>query len=45
MVTITVEALLRSDDWLAKRDSALGSVFVFDGSKTELNEFISSEQN
>ena len=27
MITITVEALVRSDDWVAKRDNALSSVF------------------
>lgn len=26
MITITVEALVRSDDWVAKRDNALSSV-------------------
>ena len=30
MITITVEALVRSDDWVAKRDNALSSVFGID---------------
>ena len=31
MITITVEALVRSDDWVAKRDNALSSVFGIEG--------------
>ena len=31
MTTITVEALVRSDDWVAKRDNALSSVFGIEG--------------
>ena len=31
MSTITVEALVRSDDWVAKRDNALSSVFGIEG--------------
>ena len=32
MSTITIEALLRSDDWVAGRDNALSSVFGIEGS-------------